>query len=105
MNFLVGWCLLFMSEENAFWMLVTLVEDFCVGYYSKTMTGARVSANVQTKQSDVGGHKGFGRPTGNRAPKTVQTLWRELCQVFELLSVDTLQASRCFAQSGFSVYL
>ena len=67
MNFLAGWCLLFVSEEDAFWMLAALVEDCCVGYYTSTMIGARVSLNLHSNPYCPG-------PAVHRTARIVQTL-------------------------------
>lgn len=46
MNVLAGWCLLFLNEEDSFWMLSRIVEDTCAGYYSQNMQGVRVCSLV-----------------------------------------------------------
>lgn len=43
MNFVAAWCLLFMEEEDAFWLLTTIVEDYCAGLWSKTMMSIQVN--------------------------------------------------------------
>ncbi len=42
MNFIAGWALLFMDEEDAFWVLATVVEDLLPGFYSKNMISIQV---------------------------------------------------------------
>lgn len=42
MNYLAAWSLFFMEEEDAFWLLCTIVEDFVAGYYSKNMISIQV---------------------------------------------------------------
>eukprot|EP00004_Rigifila_ramosa_P008796 TRINITY_DN2015_c1_g1_i1.p1 TRINITY_DN2015_c1_g1~~TRINITY_DN2015_c1_g1_i1.p1 ORF type:complete len:382 (-),score=58.68 TRINITY_DN2015_c1_g1_i1:27-1172(-) len=46
MNFLVALLLLFLEEEQAFWMLSVIVEDILPGYYSKSLFGAIVDQRV-----------------------------------------------------------
>ncbi|CAO3670069.1 unnamed protein product [Umbelopsis ramanniana] len=40
MNIVCSALLIYMSEEQAFWTLTTLVDNFCPGYYSTSMYGA-----------------------------------------------------------------
>lgn len=42
MNFLSGLLLLLMPEENAFWTLLGLMDDYLEGYYSESMIEAQV---------------------------------------------------------------
>jgi hypothetical protein len=47
MNFIAGMLLLFMAEEDAFWMLLITVEDLLpVDYYTKSMIGTHVDQHV-----------------------------------------------------------
>eukprot|EP00850_Spirogloea_muscicola_P011670 SM000073S21446 [mRNA] locus=s73:319050:324962:- [translate_table: standard] len=46
MNFLAGLLLLLMPEENAFWTLCGIVEDYLDGYYSELMIEAQVDQLV-----------------------------------------------------------
>ena len=46
MNYIAAFLLLFMNEEEAFWMLTTIVEDIMTDYYSKDMSGLQVCACV-----------------------------------------------------------
>ncbi len=39
MNFIAGGLLIFLEEENAFWMLCYVVENLLSGYFSKTYVG------------------------------------------------------------------
>lgn len=43
MNYIVGFSLLLVSEEETFWLLVCIVEDLCAGFYSKSMIGIQVN--------------------------------------------------------------
>jgi len=42
MNFIAGYALLFMEEEEAFWLLATIIEDILPGCYSKNMVTIQV---------------------------------------------------------------
>mmetsp|Transcript_19619 Transcript_19619/g.27377 ORF Transcript_19619/g.27377 Transcript_19619/m.27377 type:complete len:906 (+) Transcript_19619:95-2812(+) len=46
MNFIAGFLLLFMEEEDAFWLLTTVVEDLCAGIWAKTMATIQVDSFV-----------------------------------------------------------
>jgi len=46
MNFVAGTLLIFLDEEDAFWMLVHIVEVLLVGYYSQSMFGATIDGQV-----------------------------------------------------------
>eukprot|EP01102_Stenamoeba_stenopodia_P017270 TRINITY_DN6163_c0_g1_i1.p1 TRINITY_DN6163_c0_g1~~TRINITY_DN6163_c0_g1_i1.p1 ORF type:complete len:947 (-),score=304.27 TRINITY_DN6163_c0_g1_i1:204-3044(-) len=46
MNFVCGMLLLFMSEEEAFWMMVVIVEKYLNGYYTNTMESSHVDQRV-----------------------------------------------------------
>lgn len=47
MNFVTAAFLLYNTEEQAFWMLCSLIEDLLpAGYYTETMTGLRVDLRV-----------------------------------------------------------
>ncbi|XP_042017612.1 TBC1 domain family member 8B-like [Salvia splendens] len=46
MNFFAGLLLLLMSEENAFWALVGLLDDYFDGYYSEEMVESQVDQLV-----------------------------------------------------------
>ena len=46
MNFVAGFLLLFMNEEDAFWCLCTIVEDLLPGYFSHAMVAPQVSSSV-----------------------------------------------------------
>eukprot|EP01119_Soliformovum_irregulare_P021331 TRINITY_DN7077_c0_g1_i3.p1 TRINITY_DN7077_c0_g1~~TRINITY_DN7077_c0_g1_i3.p1 ORF type:complete len:541 (-),score=175.75 TRINITY_DN7077_c0_g1_i3:203-1825(-) len=46
MNFVTAWLMLQMGDEDAFWMLTTIVEDICSGYYATNMIGIRVDIAV-----------------------------------------------------------
>jgi hypothetical protein len=43
MNFLAGFLLLWLQEEQAFWMLVYLVEDVLLDYFGRSMIGNSLS--------------------------------------------------------------
>lgn len=45
MNFVVGMLLLFVGEEDAFWIMHTIAESLALDYYSKHMVG--VEADIQ----------------------------------------------------------
>lgn len=45
MNFLGGLLLLLMPEENAFWTLSGIIDDYLAGYYSDDMIEAQVGSN------------------------------------------------------------
>lgn len=42
MNFLAGFLLLWLQEEQAFWMLVYLVEDVLLDYFGRSMIGTEL---------------------------------------------------------------
>jgi len=46
MNFLAAIFLLFMSEEEAFWLLSVFVEELLPNYYTTTMIGSQVDAQT-----------------------------------------------------------
>ncbi|KAM7264244.1 hypothetical protein ACFE04_001927 [Oxalis oulophora] len=46
MNFFAGLLLLLMPEENAFWALVGIIDDFFAGYYSEEMIESQVDQLV-----------------------------------------------------------
>lgn len=46
MNIVVAGLLIFMTEEQAFWCLTTLCDNFVPGYYSKTMYGTLLDQKV-----------------------------------------------------------
>jgi len=46
MNFFAGLLLLLMSEENAFWTLTCIMDDYFYGYYSEEMVEAQVDQLV-----------------------------------------------------------
>ncbi|PRP86455.1 hypothetical protein PROFUN_05374 [Planoprotostelium fungivorum] len=46
MNFIAAFALLFLDEEDAFWLLATIVEDLCAGIWSRTMMNIQVDALV-----------------------------------------------------------
>ncbi|XP_077214009.1 uncharacterized protein LOC143880474 isoform X2 [Tasmannia lanceolata] len=46
MNFFAGLLLLLMSEENAFWALVGIIDDYFDGYYSEEMIESQVDQLV-----------------------------------------------------------
>ncbi|CCH61120.1 hypothetical protein TBLA_0E00590 [Henningerozyma blattae CBS 6284] len=46
MNIVAAGLLIFMTEEQAFWCLTTLCENFVPGYYSKTMYGTLLDQKV-----------------------------------------------------------
>jgi hypothetical protein len=43
MNFVAGFLLLFMEEEDAFWTLTTIVDNILSRYYDADMAGLQVS--------------------------------------------------------------
>ena len=47
MNFLAGFLLLHMAEEDCFWVLVRLVEHYLVDYFSVEMRGWLVDQRPQ----------------------------------------------------------
>jgi len=46
MNFFAGLFLLFMPEENAFWALVGVIDDYFDGYYTEEMIESQVDQLV-----------------------------------------------------------
>eukprot|EP01114_Cavostelium_apophysatum_P020212 TRINITY_DN6715_c0_g1_i1.p1 TRINITY_DN6715_c0_g1~~TRINITY_DN6715_c0_g1_i1.p1 ORF type:complete len:1006 (+),score=276.52 TRINITY_DN6715_c0_g1_i1:184-3201(+) len=46
MNFLAAWAMLHTEEEDAFWILTTIVEDLCPGIWSRTMVNIQVDSEV-----------------------------------------------------------
>jgi len=46
MNMIAAAFLLFLNEEEAFFLLITLVEDMLKGYYTKEMLGSCVDQRV-----------------------------------------------------------
>ncbi|KAM2181991.1 hypothetical protein PS2_032311 [Malus domestica] len=46
MNFFAGLLLLLMPEENAFWTLVGIIDDYFDGYYTEEMTESQVDQLV-----------------------------------------------------------
>ncbi|SCU97979.1 LADA_0H09736g1_1 [Lachancea dasiensis] len=46
MNILVAGLLIFMTEEQAFWCLVSICDNYVPGYYSKTMYGTLLDQRV-----------------------------------------------------------
>ncbi len=47
LNFLAGTMLLFMGEEDSFWLLVTVVERLLpADYFTRSMIGAHVDQHV-----------------------------------------------------------
>lgn len=46
MNFFAGLLLLLMPEENAFWALMGIIDDYFYGYYSEEMTESQVDQLV-----------------------------------------------------------
>ncbi|KAI3965068.1 hypothetical protein MKX01_013999 [Papaver californicum] len=46
MNFFAGLLLLLMPEENAFWTLMAIIDDYFDGYYSEEMTESQVDQLV-----------------------------------------------------------
>ena len=39
MNFIVSLLLMFMTEEETFWVLVSICEDFVKDYYHRSLVG------------------------------------------------------------------
>ncbi|KAH9620426.1 hypothetical protein KSS87_004765 [Heliosperma pusillum] len=56
MNFFAGLFLLLMPEENAFWMLVGIIDDYFDGYYTHEMIESQHFSSVSfgTKEKDDG---------------------------------------------------
>ncbi|CAK4137319.1 unnamed protein product [Aphanomyces euteiches] len=46
MNFLAAMLLVYLGEEEAFWVLACIVEDLVPGYHTKSMVGSRVDQHV-----------------------------------------------------------
>ncbi|KAF0710135.1 Aste57867_5586 [Aphanomyces stellatus] len=46
MNFLAAVLLVYLAEEEAFWVLACVVEDLVPGYHTKSMVGSRVDQHV-----------------------------------------------------------
>lgn len=46
MNILVGWLLIHVGEEDAFWILCAIVEYLCPRYYTQNMLGCQVHAFI-----------------------------------------------------------
>ncbi|RHY34986.1 hypothetical protein DYB32_000484 [Aphanomyces invadans] len=46
MNFLGAMLLVYLGEEEAFWVLACIVEDLVPGYHTKSMVGSRVDQHV-----------------------------------------------------------
>eukprot|EP01119_Soliformovum_irregulare_P004850 TRINITY_DN1599_c0_g2_i1.p1 TRINITY_DN1599_c0_g2~~TRINITY_DN1599_c0_g2_i1.p1 ORF type:complete len:744 (+),score=186.77 TRINITY_DN1599_c0_g2_i1:71-2233(+) len=46
MNFVTGWLLLQMDEESAFYVLTSIVEDYCAGCYSTNMLSVQVYQKI-----------------------------------------------------------
>lgn len=47
MNFIAAILLLYLSEEQSFWVLSSLIENIvCSDYYSKSMIGSRIDQMV-----------------------------------------------------------
>jgi Rab-GTPase-TBC domain len=49
MNIVVSLILIYMSEEEAFWLLTVLCDKMLPGYYTVSMVGAVVDNNVFDK--------------------------------------------------------
>ncbi|PRP80913.1 hypothetical protein PROFUN_11354 [Planoprotostelium fungivorum] len=49
MNFIAAGLLIFMSEEEAFWMLAFVVERLLPNYFNETVSGSRVDAVILNK--------------------------------------------------------
>ena len=47
MNMVGGVLLLHMGVEEAFWLLVTIIESVLPGYYNKTLTGSIVDQRYE----------------------------------------------------------
>ena len=60
MNFVAGFLLLFMNEEDAFWCLCTIVEDLLPGYFSHAMVAPQVSSCLTFRPCFVAS-KSWGR--------------------------------------------
>jgi hypothetical protein len=46
MNFLAGYLLLWLEEEQAFWALAHIVEDLLLDYFGRNMVGSLVDQKV-----------------------------------------------------------
>lgn len=46
MNFVAGFLLLFLDEEDAFWVLDSIVNDILVNYYDGYLGGLQVLINI-----------------------------------------------------------
>ncbi|KAH3746126.1 TBC1 domain family member 2B [Pelomyxa schiedti] len=46
MNMLTGWMLLFLPEEDTFWILCAIVEYICPLYYTQNMMGCQIDLRV-----------------------------------------------------------
>jgi len=46
MNFVAAWALLFLDEEDSFWLLTALIEELCAGLWSKPMIAVQVDSYV-----------------------------------------------------------
>jgi len=79
MNALGAFLLLFMDEEDAFWMLATLVEDIMVDYYSTSMSGLQVDIKV----------------TEHYIQKYYKDVWKHLEQIQANLSAVCMQWFLC----------
>ncbi len=53
MNFVAGFLLLFMNEEDAFWCLAAIVEDLLPGYFSHAMVAPQVLSFSITSRLSV----------------------------------------------------
>ncbi len=49
MNFIAGFLLLFMSEEQAFWTLAAIVEDYLKDYFCESMIGLLIDGTIMTQ--------------------------------------------------------
>jgi hypothetical protein len=81
MNFLAGFLLLWLQEEQAFWMLVYLVEDVLLDYFGRSMIGSLVDTKVFLDLLQRSLPKLFSRLQSQGFPfSAITTNW--LCCVF-----------------------
>jgi hypothetical protein len=75
MNFLAGFLLLWLQEEQAFWMLVYLVEDVLLDYFGRSMIGMApnmLSLDLTCWKRVSCGHKGLSGPAAAVLAKAVR---------------------------------